>query len=62
VDGAGFSGHGSTIAPGIGQMLADLATGVRPDAPGVDLGAFALARFTADVPAPDAPAPESVEV
>lgn len=57
VIGAGFSGHGFKFTPGIGQVLADLATDVRPEVPGVDLGAFALARFTAD-----APAPEAVEV
>ena len=53
VIGAGFSGHGFKFTPGIGQVLADLATGVRPEVPGVDLGAFALARFGAGVVAPE---------
>ncbi|HEY5554897.1 MAG TPA: FAD-dependent oxidoreductase [Cellulomonas sp.] len=60
VIGAGFSGHGFTFTPGIGQVLADLATDVRPEVPGVDLDAFALARFTAGAAA--AAAPEVVEV
>jgi sarcosine oxidase len=60
VIGAGFSGHGFTFTPGIGQVLADLATDVRPEVPGVDLDAFALARFTAGAGA--AAAPEVVEV
>ena len=60
VIGAGFSGHGFTFTPGIGQVLADLATDVRPEVPGVDLDAFALARFTAGAAA--ATAPEVVKV
>lgn len=47
VVGAGFSGHGFKFTPGIGQVLAALALGEEPDVPGVDLGAFAMARFTA---------------
>ena len=45
VIGAGFSGHGFTFTPGIGQVLADLATGEQPSVPGVDLSEFGLARF-----------------
>ncbi len=55
--GAGFSGHGFTFTPGIGQVLADLTAGVHPEVPGVDLDEFALAQFAAA-----AAAPEPVEV
>lgn len=40
--GTGMSGHGFGIGPGIGRVLADLATG---EAPGHDLHRFRLARF-----------------
>jgi len=53
VIGAGFSGHGFKFTPGIGQVLADLATGVRPEVPGVDLDDFALARFAGRAGAPE---------
>ncbi|MFI2754381.1 FAD-dependent oxidoreductase [Cellulomonas sp. P22] len=52
VVGGGFSGHGFKFTPGIGQVLAALATGAGPNVPGVDLGAFSLARFAVEpVPA-----------
>ncbi len=41
--GAGMSGHGFGIGPGMGRVLADLATG---DAPGHDLHRFRLSRFS----------------
>lgn len=48
VVGGGFSGHGFKFTPGIGQVLAALATGTDPQVPGVDLEMFSLARFTAE--------------
>lgn len=39
----GFSGHGFGIAPGAGQLMADLATGAPPS---VDPHPFRLARFS----------------
>ena len=41
--GAGLSGHGFGIGPGVGRVLADLVTG-RP--PGHDLARFRFGRFT----------------
>ncbi len=41
VVGAGTSGHGFKFAPLLGEVLADLATGVPP---GLDLGPFAASR------------------
>lgn len=41
VVGAGTSGHGFKFAPLLGEVLADLATGV---APGLDLGPFGASR------------------
>jgi len=60
--GAGFSGHGFKFTPGIGQILASLALGEEPEAPGVDLAAFALARFASDAPAEPAGSAEPVAV
>lgn len=40
----GTSGHGFGIGPGLGRVMADLIAGT---APGHDLSAFALARFSA---------------
>ena len=42
VIGAGFSGHGFKFGPVIGEILADLATGVEP---AFDLSTFRIARF-----------------
>jgi sarcosine oxidase len=42
VIGAGFSGHGFKFAPVIGEILADLATGLEPNLPP---GRFSLARI-----------------
>lgn len=47
VIGTGFSGHGFGLAPAVGEALADLATGRRPD---VDLSPFRLSRFFDAVP------------
>ncbi|XP_061417092.1 peroxisomal sarcosine oxidase isoform X1 [Lethenteron reissneri] len=44
VIGAGFSGHGFKLAPVVGKLLAEMATG---DAPSFDLSPFAIARFHA---------------
>jgi glycine/D-amino acid oxidase-like deaminating enzyme len=41
--GTGMSGHGFGIGPGVGRVLADLATG---GAVGHDLHRFRLARFS----------------
>ena len=45
VVGCGTSGHGFKFGPLLGELLADLATGVTP---GVDLSPFSLARRRAD--------------
>lgn len=42
VIGTGFSGQGFGLAPGAGEVLADLATGRDPD---IDITPFRLARF-----------------
>ncbi|MBK1842946.1 FAD-binding oxidoreductase [Azospirillum sp. YIM B02556] len=41
--GTGFSGHGFTLGPGAGHVLADLATGSRP---AVDVTPFSITRFS----------------
>ena len=41
--GTGFSGHGFTLGPGAGHVLADLATGTEP---AVDVTPFSIARFS----------------
>lgn len=40
--GTGFSGHGFGVGPAAGELLAQMATGVRP---GVDPAAFSLSRL-----------------
>lgn len=46
VVGAGFGGDGAALAPALGQLLADLATGPRePSLDAPDLAAFTIARF-----------------
>jgi glycine/D-amino acid oxidase-like deaminating enzyme len=42
VIGTGFSGHGFGLAPGAGEVLADLAMGRTPD---IDVTPFRLSRF-----------------
>ena len=39
---AGFSGHGFKMAPEVGDVLADLATGEKPN---YNMETFAFARF-----------------
>lgn len=39
----GFSGHGFKFAPVLGAILADLASGARPE---IDISAFGIGRFT----------------
>ena len=41
--GTGFSGHGFTLGPAAGHVLADLATGSTPS---IDLSPFRVARFS----------------
>ena len=41
---AGVSGHGSTAAPAVGRVLADLAVGAAADAAPFGLAAHAAAR------------------
>ena len=40
---AGFSGHGFGIGPGVGRLVADLATGAPPI---VDPSPYSLSRFS----------------
>jgi sarcosine oxidase subunit beta len=47
---AGFSGHGFKHAPILGDLVADLVLGTAPADPLIDLGFFALSRFTAGRP------------
>jgi glycine/D-amino acid oxidase-like deaminating enzyme len=47
---AGFSGHGFKHAPILGDLVADLVLGTAPADPLIDLGFFALSRFTVGRP------------